>query len=206
MGEKDQTTQARILEAGKREFLQNGFAAASLRIIAQKAGITTGAIYGYFPDKESLFGALVEETAEALYRRFLESQKRFDSWEPERKAATLVEYTSSAQDEILDFIYRHFDEARLIISCSAGTRYEAYVDRLVEVEERYTLRVANSLRKAGWNVPPLSPDLVHILCSACYHGLFEVIAHNLPKEEAAAHVRVLSDFYRTGWQKVFGLL
>lgn len=206
MSADGQTTQTRILEAGKQEFLQNGFAGASLRTIAQKAGVTTGAIYGYYPDKEALFCALVDDTAEELYRRFLQSQQQFDSWEPEKKSASLGEYTSSAQEEILDFIYRHFDEARLIISCSIGTQYEGYVDRLVEIEERYTLRFAKSLREASRDVPDLSPDLVHIICGACYHGLFEVIAHNLPREEAEDHIRVLGDFYRAGWQKIFGLL
>lgn len=59
----DESTQKRILDAGKSEFLEKGFKSASLRSIAQKAGVTTGAIYGYYPDKEALFGALVEGPA-----------------------------------------------------------------------------------------------------------------------------------------------
>ena len=42
------TTIDRILECSKKEFLEKGFKNASLRVIAKEAGVTTGAIYGYF--------------------------------------------------------------------------------------------------------------------------------------------------------------
>ena len=37
-----------ILNSAKAEFLEKGFKDASLRNIAKQAGVTTGAIYGYF--------------------------------------------------------------------------------------------------------------------------------------------------------------
>ena len=41
-------TQRRILEVGKREFLEKGFKDASLRSIVKEAGFTQGAFYGYY--------------------------------------------------------------------------------------------------------------------------------------------------------------
>ena len=52
-------TQRRILEVGKREFLEKGFKDASLRSIVKEAGFTQGAFYGYYGSKEALFDALV---------------------------------------------------------------------------------------------------------------------------------------------------
>ena len=48
-------TQEKILEIGKKEFLDKGFKEASLNEIVEKAGFTKGAFYGYYPTKESLF-------------------------------------------------------------------------------------------------------------------------------------------------------
>ena len=42
------STLKNILDAAKREFLEKGFARASLRKIVRDAGVTTGAFYGYF--------------------------------------------------------------------------------------------------------------------------------------------------------------
>lgn len=58
---------AKLLEAAKTEFLTKGFRNASLRNIAASAGVTTGAIYRYYANKEALFDALVAEPAEAFF-------------------------------------------------------------------------------------------------------------------------------------------
>ena len=57
---------ADLLEAGKQEFLEKGFQGASMRGIASRLSVTTGALYRYYTDKESLFDVLVEEPARVL--------------------------------------------------------------------------------------------------------------------------------------------
>jgi AcrR family transcriptional regulator len=48
-----------IIEAGLREFAEQGFAAARLEDIARRAGIAKGTIYRYFDSKEALFEAVL---------------------------------------------------------------------------------------------------------------------------------------------------
>lgn len=58
MSNEEKTTLQMILSAAIQEFLEKGFTSASLRNIAKKAGVTTGALYGYYDSKEDLFEAL----------------------------------------------------------------------------------------------------------------------------------------------------
>ena len=51
MGETEQTTLDLILEVAMQEFLEKDFQSASLRNIVKKAGVTTGAFYGYYDSK-----------------------------------------------------------------------------------------------------------------------------------------------------------
>ncbi len=51
----------RIVHAARRRFLQEGVDGASLRMIASDAGTSIGMIYYYFPSKDDLFFAVVEE-------------------------------------------------------------------------------------------------------------------------------------------------
>lgn len=51
----------KIMEAGATEFQTKGFNKADMRSIATKASIAVGTIYNYFPDKTSLFTAIVME-------------------------------------------------------------------------------------------------------------------------------------------------
>ena len=64
----------KILEIGKREFLEKGFKDASLNQIVAEAGFTKGAFYGYYPDKTALFEDLVGETASELLTCFKAAQ------------------------------------------------------------------------------------------------------------------------------------
>src|SRR6185503_10603877 len=51
----------RILKAARARFLSDGVDGASLRTIARDAGTSIGMVYYYFPTKDDLFFAVVEE-------------------------------------------------------------------------------------------------------------------------------------------------
>jgi AcrR family transcriptional regulator len=56
----------RILHAARKRFLADGVDAASLRHIARDAGTSIGMIYYYFPTKDDLFLAVIDEVYEKL--------------------------------------------------------------------------------------------------------------------------------------------
>ena len=58
MREKDDSARGKILEAAKAEFMERGFAEASMRTIAERAGFTTGMLYSRFADKSEIFREL----------------------------------------------------------------------------------------------------------------------------------------------------
>ncbi len=85
MNETETTTLDLILSAAMQEFLEKGFKSASLRNIVKKAGVTTGAFYGYYDSKEALFEALVGEQYDYFLRCFSGAQRVRKS--SERRAA-----------------------------------------------------------------------------------------------------------------------
>ena len=52
-------THKKILESGKKLFLENGYERTNLRELCKGAGITTGAFYRHFEDKEALLRILM---------------------------------------------------------------------------------------------------------------------------------------------------
>ncbi|MBB2971080.1 TetR/AcrR family transcriptional regulator [Mesorhizobium sp. RMAD-H1] len=50
-----------ILDAAARTFCRDGFAGASIDVIAAEAGVSRQTIYNHYRDKEMLFGAVVDE-------------------------------------------------------------------------------------------------------------------------------------------------
>jgi AcrR family transcriptional regulator len=59
----------RLLEAAAAEFAREGLAAANINRISVTAGLAKGTVYNYFPSKEALFLAVVQEACERMARR-----------------------------------------------------------------------------------------------------------------------------------------
>ena len=204
MTEQEQSTKERILQAAREEFLRVGFQNSSLRSIVKAAGVTTGAFYGYFPDKLSLFDALVKEPAERLYEIYLKGHDYFAELPPERKITEMKEITKADVIECFHYVYEHFDAFKLIICCSEGTSYQDYLHRLAEVEVNSSYTFFSCLENMGRTAPVMPDDLNHMLASAYLSGFFEIVVHDMPKEEAWTYVDKLTDFFAAGWKNLLG--
>ena len=61
MANRDHSLDDGIIQAAYSEFLAYGFQKASLHKIAEKAGVTTGAIYTRYKNKDALFASLLQD-------------------------------------------------------------------------------------------------------------------------------------------------
>lgn len=94
-----------VLEAAAQVFETHGYAAGTTNRIAERAGVSIGTLYQYFPNKEALAVALLE-------RHLTEGMRRLNNWvgrsvaEPRSLRETLDVFV----DGILDL---HADRPRL---------------------------------------------------------------------------------------------
>lgn len=56
---KGERTRQAVLDAAHQLFVEQGYAATSMRQIADKAGLALGGIYNHFPTKESIFSEVI---------------------------------------------------------------------------------------------------------------------------------------------------
>ena len=205
MEEKSNVTLKKIQEAAMAEFLDKGFQGASLRQIVKNAGVTTGAFYGYFSSKEALFASIVEPHAAALMGRFMEAQTSFSELPEQEQPEHMGLESSQCVNWMVDYIFcDHREPVKLLLCKAEGTSYEHFVHNMVEVEVEYTLRYMDVLRRLGREVPELSQSLCHIIASGMFNGLFEIVVHDMPKEQALRDVEQFRTFYTGGWLKLMG--
>jgi len=77
-GKREQTkaaNRAAILDAARAVFSQIGYGAATVRDIVRETDLATGTFYNYFPDKESVLHALLDEAAAEIRSRVREARK-----------------------------------------------------------------------------------------------------------------------------------
>lgn len=194
----------RILAAAKKEFLDKGYVDASLRTIAAAADTSTNSIYVRFGDKEGLFSAIVEPVLSEMTTRFVRIQERFHQMTPVEQEQQMPKYADGGTAELVDYMYEHLDEFRLLLDSSYGTRFHNFVDELVRIEVEYTYKYMEAVGCPEEFGGTLTQMLLHIVTTSRFESIFEIIRHGLSREEASEYIELLSRYHRTGFLEIFG--
>ena len=136
--------------------------------------------------------------------RFMEAQTSFSELPEQEQPEHMGLESSQCVNWMVDYICDHREPVKLLLCKAEGTSYEHFVHNIVEVEVEYTLRYMDVLRRLGREVPELSQSLCHIIASGMFNGLFEIVVHDMPKEQALRDVEQFRTFYTGGWLKLMG--
>ena len=86
-----------------------------------------------------------------------------------------------------------------------GGMDEACFGAMVGIEVEATQNFMEVLRRQGRDIPELDDQLCHIIASGMFHGIFEVVVHDMPYGRAKHYVQQLQDFYLAGWHRMMGV-
>lgn len=202
MESKTPDTLEKIQQAALDEFSEKGFLGASLRQIVKHAGVTTGAFYGYFSSKEALFASIVEPHAAILMSKYVDAHISFSELPAEEQPEHMGVESGSYIHWMVDYICQHREPVKLLLCGSEGTGYENFVHNMVEVEVESTLKYMETLHSLGYHFPAPNRSLCHIIASGMLGGIFEIVIHDMPRDQAMRDVEQLQAFYTAGWLKL----
>jgi AcrR family transcriptional regulator len=147
-------TRARLLEAAKAIFEEDGFLEARISDIAERAGLSHGSFYHYFESKEEVFREVAESVEEQLSAPL---------------GGVILDAGSHAppQDRIREALRRHLDsyrrEARIIGVIEQMARYDKQVNAVrMARHQRYHEQVSASIKDLqlhGLADPDLDPEI-----------------------------------------------
>ena len=140
--ERTAETRRRIERAALRFFVEKGIAASSIREISEEAGVSLGAMYNHFEDKEELawelFIAGWNEIGDGMRRCARKEKKLRD------KMRAMIE-----------FVYRRYDEDWLLVTYVFRSRHE-HLKRLPATRGNpytvFRLVIADAIRRG--EIPP----------------------------------------------------
>ena len=150
---------AEILGAAKRLFLQQGLQHATMRRIAADVGVSSTALYVYFPDKLAILDAIAEAMFEALLVALAKSREREDAPLPRLHAGlrAYIDLALSRPDE-----YRLIFEAKDQNACGESEAADKSFDTL----QRDVAELVDDGQFA-----PANPLAVAEALLACAHGV-----------------------------------
>ncbi len=185
----------RLIEAAKKEFLEKGYNKASLRNICAKAGVTTGALYFFFENKEELFAEIVDGPLKGL--KELTAGHFRDDREYMSKLDRLSDIDldhSAESDMFIEYIYRYRDSFILLLNSAENTVYENCVDEFVEMFEK-SIPVMISGMKGYTADGYMSHWMAHLTIDA----FTNVIRHIDDVDEAKRRMRPILNYLVRGW-------
>ena len=194
----DHETKERLLVCAREEFLEKGYQKASLRSICKKAGVTTGALYFFFQDKEDLFSAIVQPTLDQI-REMAEQHVRQELMMLQNLPGADED---NATEQILHVLYKNYDICQMLLTNSQGSRYENCLDEIVDLFENGQRALAQEQAKQLGVQPPddyILHWVIHIELDAYVH----ILLHERNEEKALKHMDQVLDYLLAGWEALF---
>lgn len=201
----EKETKENLLKSAKQEFLEKGYMQASLRNICKNAGVTTGALYFFFQDKEDLFSNLVKEPLDELYQIMSSHYK--EEMELEIEPETLTRPESFEDDirtvkQIVHLMYQHYDAFQLLLVKSQGSRFENCAEQFAGISERHYRVLADRISE-GMGAERVEDYMIHWVAHMQIDAFVHMITQERNEEDALRHMESVGRYIITGWFSMF---
>lgn len=193
-------TRSKVLRAAKQEFFDKGFSKTHVRAIAKKAGVTTGALYNLFKNKDGLFEALIGTVFDDLLQ-ILTHRDIFEAKDAGMKTgelSTITEVSRVRFLKMIDFFYDNWDAMKLLVCCAKGSSYEHIFDKAVTLIETETIQL---LKYDNIALSPRIRFFIHVMVSSHFENLKEIFYHDLEKSEAIDYILDFNIYHCAGWKQ-----
>ncbi len=205
MSSKSDRTRENILNTAKIHFLKDGYNGASLRNIVKDAGLTTGAFYKYYSTKKDLFDDLIDPYVEHIYQIYDDILANFETLSANNQTSSMSQTSTTSINQMIDYIYDHYDNFRLLFKCGDTGKYEDVIHNMVSREIKSTFTYMETMRNAGIEIPELDESFMHMIYTGFFSSIFQIIEHDMDKETAKRNISLLKNFQTGGWERLFHL-
>ncbi len=196
-------TREKLLKAAKTEFMEKGYAKASLRSICKQADVTTGALYFFFQDKEDLFGSLVEEPLNQMHMYM----KQHYMWELQELNNSPMDKCDFSEDSktalmIVSYMFQFHDAFVLLLTKANGSKYENCTDEFVKLTEAH-YRIFADRMSIYYKTDRVDDYTIHWLAHLQIFSFVQLITHNITREDAIKQMDTIVKFMISGWFGIY---
>lgn len=199
MALRDHTLDGKIIAAARTEFLEKGYSGASLRKIAEKAGVTVGAIQTRYRSKDELFGSLLKPFLDETEALFQNTRAEYYADTDTDLLAGLKASMRHESAAILHLIFDHYEEAVLLLCRSVGSSLAHYFDGIVQSKINESVRFFHKAGLAG-----IDEKLLGILIAAQFDSYRRIVAECPDRRTAERYMDALMVYHFGGWSAFFG--
>lgn len=171
----------RILQAGRKEYVEKGYRGGNISTIAEQAGVPVGNLYRYYDGKMGLLTAIVRPAYTRIPKLIDELFNVADR--DAGKSARLV------TERLLGIFDEYGEDILILADKCASTRYEDFFDKLVE--QCYNLTLGNLFEHPSEN----DTFFCRMVVRSFMTSVFDVLRRGLGREDTEAMIERLLLFY-----------
>lgn len=198
MAHRDHSLDGKILAASRNEFLEKGYTGASLRKIAEKAGVTVGAIQTRYKTKDELFGVLLRPLLDEIGCLFQNTRKMYYAGTDADFLAGMKTSMQRESTAILHLIFDHYEEAVLLLCRSEGSSFAQCFDGIVQSKIQESTAFFHTVGFAG-----VDETLLGLLISAQFDSYRRIVAECAEREDGEKYMNALMTYHFGGWTALF---
>ena len=158
-------TRQRLFEAAAAAFAEHGIGGASVEAIAAAGGLTRGAFYSNFADKDELITAMLADHVEQTTRRHLELLARHR--DPDSFVAALAAADRSEQDPLGRSPLLHVE---LILHAARAAERRPELTGFLHARRRLIVDIVEGTELAGSLGPGIGPEQLAAMLLAMEDG------------------------------------
>ncbi len=175
-----------IIRAGKQEFLKYGYKGASLRNICKQAGVTTGAFYFQFENKEQLLDEILRPVI--TYFSAMVQKSTMEEFEGESSSA-------DGDEQMLEMFWNYKEECQILLEGTAGTAYEKVFEELQE-----GLRQGFLLFFGKYGISDVDEKLLDVIVRMRVESYLTIIRKEYTLEETKKLARQIGIYCDAGFE------
>ena len=198
MAVKDHTLDAKIVKAAMEEFKAHGFHKASLHTIAKQAGITTGALYTRYKNKDALFCSLVQVVLDTVKSKSQGCQELYQQVLTSQDPQLFLKAIQAEEEIYLHVLFEHYDACILFFCRSEGSSIHTMMEQMMEQKAKETVAFFKQIAKKEVEL-----DGLELIMSEQFYYYRKILEKGYDKEEAISCMKVVEHFLEAGWKQVF---
>lgn len=199
---KKENIKEKIMNSARKEFLKHGYVKASLRVIAEKEGLTKGAVYSYFKNKDTLF---YELAAPAV--NFIEGELQYDDCYYGSEVKEFFfdhKLTLQGFRNFANAVLNNYESFKLLLFCSAGSSLQNYKERIIQLYSKSFYKTIFLLTEtAPCHENIMNKMFVHTLATIYVSFLEEIVLHEPNRKEVDNYVEQMAIFVHSGIKKLY---
>jgi len=134
---------------------------------------------------------------------FLRMQESFHQLDADYQKENMFYYSGTEAERLVSYIYDHYDVFKLLLECSEGTEFSDFLNQLVEIEMEYTVKYMEATKDDALKNERITTEFLHIVTSAYFSGIFEMVRHDMKREDGMLYAKQLREFYYAGFAKIY---